>query len=173
VAKTLLLSQISYIGTLITPSRDQLKTMTNDIKKFVCGSLNVSNENFTAELPAGGIGFPDLAEFICALQCGWLKKCIGSTVDNWRWDLNVSTNFNPTIFSQFDNWSEVNQLALNLSVSYETFKVCFLLINDNFKHSELYGNPLLQTRDNLRWDTSLIPLPNDNDMHKRKKNVNF
>jgi hypothetical protein len=153
----------------LTPLNEQLKTLKTEIKNFVCGSLNVSKENFTANIESGGLGFPDLDEFIYALQCGWIKKCIGNTIENWRFDLNLTTNYNPVTFSQFDSWSGDQQLALGLSVSYETFKVCYYLINDNFLVSEFFGNPLLQTQNNLRWDTGQIPPPNDNNWQQRKK----
>jgi hypothetical protein len=44
VAKTFMLSQLGYLGSLIHPTREQMCTITELIGGFVKGSLNVSKE---------------------------------------------------------------------------------------------------------------------------------
>jgi hypothetical protein len=134
VAKTLMLSQISYIASVITPNNDNLNTLKTVIKNFVCGTLSVSSANFSAGIKEGGLGFPDIEEFICGLQISWLKKCIGSRIDTWRYSVNKCTYNNPMLFSQFDQWAIDSNLALGLAASLDSCKVSFYMINNNFSN---------------------------------------
>jgi hypothetical protein len=134
-----------------------------------CGTLNISTANFTTGIKEGGLGFPDVEEFICSLQIGSIKKCIGNTIDVWRYDVNKSTGNNPLLISQFDEWPINSDLALGIVTSLDSLKVCFYHINNNFLNSELYGNPLLRVNNgNLRFDINLIPPPRNLDWQHRK-----
>jgi hypothetical protein len=128
VAKTLMLSQIAYVSAVITPSEGNLSEMKNLIKNFACGTLNISTANFTTGIKEGGLGFPDIEEFICSLQIGWIKKCIGNTIDVWRYDVNKSTGNNPLLISQFDEWPTNSDLALGIATSLHSLKVCFITL---------------------------------------------
>jgi hypothetical protein len=103
----------------------------------------------------------DIEEFLCGLQCTWIKKCINSTINNWRYDINIDTNYTPINFFQFSPIAVELQLHSNISLAWETFKVCFYHLNDNFLQSNLYGNPLLinNSCDKLRMDLSQLPVP--------------
>jgi hypothetical protein len=174
VAKTLMLSQIGYIATVLTQSDENLSEIKTLIKGFVCGTLNISSSNFSNGVKEGGLGFPDIEEFICGLQIGWIKKCIGSTIDVWRYDVNKSTCNNPMLISQFDEWTISNDLVPGLATSLDSCKVCFYHINNNFLSSEIYGNPLLCVNNgNLRFDINLIPPPtNLNWQHRKNCRIN-
>jgi hypothetical protein len=126
-----MLSQIGYISAVITPSEENLSEMKKIIKNFVCGTLNVSSSNFSTGVKEGGLGFPDIEEFICSLQISWIKKCISNTINVWRYDVNKNTSNNPLLISQFDEWPISSDLALGLATSLDSLKVCFYHINNN------------------------------------------
>jgi hypothetical protein len=112
----------------------------------------------------------DIEEFLCSLKCTWVKKCLDNKIDNWRLDLNIATHNNPTTFSQFDEWTTSSSWAEGISISLESLKVCFSLLNDNFLHSSLYGNPLLinELRAKQKFNLNLIPAPNNNSWVNRR-----
>jgi hypothetical protein len=174
VAKTLLLSQVGYVGCIISPKPEQLKRISSQINDFVTGGFNIKKDDLYLSVKKGGLGMIDLEEFLCGLQCSWIKKCIDNTIDVWRYDLNKDTKYNPIIFSQFSDLAAETGFYLNLGLAWESVKVCFFNTNDNFFRSSLYGNPIFinNRRENLRFDVSLIPDPANHDW-ERRHSVNF
>jgi hypothetical protein len=138
------------------------------------GGFNIKKDDLYLSVKKGGLGMIDLEEFLCGLQCSWIKKCIDNTIDVWRYDLNKDTKDNPIIFSQFSNLAAETSFYLNLGLAWESVKVCFFNTNDNFLRSSLYGNPIFinNRRENLRFDMSLIPDPANQDWERRYA-VNF
>ena len=56
IAKSLLLSQINYVGSIIMPDMVQLKTMNKLVEDFVVGKLNVSKSRLYLPSSLGGLG---------------------------------------------------------------------------------------------------------------------
>ncbi len=94
IAKTMLLSQIGYIGCFLTPTNEQLAEMQTLIDGFVKKNLVIAAERLYLKPAEGGIGLIRLSSYISALQCSWLKRCSVTINDPWRWNLAVSCNFN-------------------------------------------------------------------------------
>ena len=77
IAKTLILSQISYLGSIIPLNPDQLKETKKIIEKFFNGKLNIAKTRIYNPVELGGLGMIDLAEFITAQQVSWLMDKTG------------------------------------------------------------------------------------------------
>jgi hypothetical protein len=171
IAKTLMLSQIGYFGSILSPAAEQLKRMSVTITNFVTGGFRISKDDLFLHNGKGGLGLIDLEEFLCGLQSTWIKKCIGSNIDNWRFDINLDTFNNPVNFSQFGKLATETQLYSNWSSGWESIKVCFYQLNDNFLISNLYGNPLLVNNRHakLRFDLSIVPPPDTGNWNNRTK----
>jgi hypothetical protein len=153
VAKTLMLSQISYIGSLIQPTPQQLELIQTIINNFVKGNLRIAKNNIVTSLEKGGIGMIDVQEFLIGLQCSWFKRCYNSTIDSWRTDLNVLTQGN-VLTANPDRIDEGPHPVLNsLSKSFWEFKKYFYRYPGNFTQGFVLGNPLLI--DNRRDKNSL------------------
>jgi hypothetical protein len=83
IAKTLMLSQIGYFGSIIMPDPEQVKRLSQSINNFVKGNLNLCKDDICLAVDRGGIGMIDVEEFLCGLQCSWIKKCLNNcTIDN-------------------------------------------------------------------------------------------
>jgi hypothetical protein len=54
VAKTLMLSKLSYLGCVLDPDPDQLNEINNIITSFIKGKMNISMEKITAPPDQGG-----------------------------------------------------------------------------------------------------------------------
>jgi hypothetical protein len=156
-----MLSQIGYFGSILSPAAEQLKRMSATITNFVTGGFRISKDDLFLHSGKGGLGLIDLEEFLCGLQSTWIKKCIGNNIDNWRFDINLDTINNPVNFSQFGKLATETQLYSNWSSAWESTKVCFFQLNDNFLISNLYGNPLLinNRHAKLRFDLWIVPPP--------------
>jgi hypothetical protein len=83
-AKSLMLSQVSYLGSIINPSPEQLSILKKLIYNFVQGQLAVAKDKITLEPQFGGLGMIDLDSFIPALQCSWLKRLNNGSPDTYK-----------------------------------------------------------------------------------------
>jgi hypothetical protein len=88
IAKTVLLSQIGYVGAISTPDPEQLSDMQNLINNFIKGSLRIAKSNIATNIDKGGVQMIELNDFLTGLQCNWVKRAYNSTIDGWRFDMN-------------------------------------------------------------------------------------
>ena len=164
IAKTLLLSQISYLGCIITPAPETLKSLKKKIEKFITGGLNIAKDRVYKQLSLGGLGMIDIEDFICAQQVIWFKRANQSTRDNWRVDLKKIGNGNVLTAGKLDFSVETFPIFKYLAESYNKFLVAFNKTNDNFSKSFLLNNPSMtisryDTRPiNFNFLTSSVPL---------------
>jgi hypothetical protein len=94
IAKTMLLSQIGYIGCFITPTENQLSVMQNLFDGFVTQRMVIAADRLYLKPAEGGLGLIRLSSYIAALQCSWIKRCTVNINDPWRWNLAMSCDFN-------------------------------------------------------------------------------
>ncbi len=144
IAKTLLYSQIGYIGCIITPTNEQIKLMEEIIFNYVRGNLSISKEKCSAKPEVGGIGLIDIKQYIVALQVNWVKRALESTRDNWRYDLIRLTSNNPLTLSPMGAPKNRYPIIWQLATSWQAFIKCYYNANDNFKKSFLVNNPNLK-----------------------------
>jgi hypothetical protein len=97
IVKTLCLSQINYLGCIIPPTADQLKTINQRLENFVKAKLSISRERMYGSISQGGLGLIDVSSFIKAQHVLWIKRSIGNASDNWREDIYNLSYGNPLI----------------------------------------------------------------------------
>ena len=153
IAKTLLYSQIGYIGCIITPTSKQLKKLEKLVFEFVKGNLNVSYEKIATPAEKGGLGLFKIDEYICALQVSWLKRADASTRDCWRFDLRKKGNGNLLTVTPGSIDKNVNPILFNLATSWVKFSKCFYSNNSNFRYSFVLNNPIIKRN---RVDTGIL-----------------
>ena len=144
IAKTMMLSQLSYLGCIISPSKDQLLNIKTIVDKFIVGKLNVAKDRIYRPTTLGGLGMIDLSEFITAQQTVWFKRASASTRDNWRVDLKKLSRGNILAMGADDVPGNAYPIFKYLCCSYETFLQAFSRGNDNFKKSYIVNNPLIK-----------------------------
>jgi hypothetical protein len=88
LAKSLMLSKVSYIGCFLDPDPEQCRQMEEIIYNFVKGKLNVSHARITAPTALGGLGMIDLKLHLKSQKVSWLKRATDSK-DLWA---NVMKN---------------------------------------------------------------------------------
>jgi hypothetical protein len=74
IAKTFMLSQIGYLGCILTPKQEQLQLVTNILCDFVKGNLNVSKDRIMMNPEDGGVGMINVEHYLTAIQASWIKK---------------------------------------------------------------------------------------------------
>jgi hypothetical protein len=142
IAKTMLISQIGYIGCIITPTANQIATMQDLIDGYVRKGIVIASERLYTKPNLGGLGLIKLDKYIAALQCSWIKRCSIVINDPWRWILSAACNFN------FDNINTAmilkrdHPIVWNIFESMNKFEKSLFLINENFLEARLVDNPM-------------------------------
>jgi hypothetical protein len=118
----------------------ELQSIMNN---FVSGKMRLSGKQITTAIDRGGVGCIDVKNFIMSLQCSWVKRAYGNTIDTWRLELNNRTGGNvllttPQIFD-----IDINPILHGISDSFKEFKANYYLRNENFIESYAIGNPVL------------------------------
>ena len=144
IAKTLLLSQINYLGCIITPDPGQMRTMKNLIEGFIVGRLNIAKDRICRPSNLGGLGMIDVEDFISAQQVVWVKRAAISLRDNWRVDMNKITHGNVYTLSG-DNFGHADfPIFVYIAESLRKFLSAYGEKNDNFSKMYLANNPLIK-----------------------------
>ena len=99
VAKSMLYSQVNYLGSFLPFSQVHHLSFSKPIEKFVNGNLKAT------EVKNGGLGLVRMADFLNCQKCGWLPLTKTSTkngnltflrVMGGKWDQHTNLNSPPT-----------------------------------------------------------------------------
>ena len=99
IAKTLLISQINFLGCFKMPTEAQLNIMQNLIDEFVIGRLIVSKSRIYLSIENGGLGCFKIRDFLVAQHVIWIKKAFLNSKDNWSYDIKKLSHGNPIAIS--------------------------------------------------------------------------
>ena len=94
VIKSLLFSQILYLGNFIMPSTERLKKNQTVLDEFAVGSMNFAKNRIYLAKEEGGLGLFNVENFLIGQQAVWVLRASLSTRDNWRHKLRVLCNGN-------------------------------------------------------------------------------
>jgi hypothetical protein len=144
VCKTFMLSQVGYLGCIISPSEPQLTRLQKLIDNFCVGTLKIAKTRLYLPTCEGGMGLINLKDFITALQCTWVKRVTQHWGDNWRFDLKAKCYGNPLIANEKTFLPAENPILFNICKSFGTFAQEFYRVEDNYKKAFIFKNPLFR-----------------------------
>jgi hypothetical protein len=156
IVKTLCLSQLSYLGCIISPSDSDIKKIEKCINNFVTGKMNISKDKLYKKPSEGGLGLINISHFLCAQQSLWIKKVLYAACDNWREDLFNITYGNPIILHPSLVDKDLHPILYNIACSFVAFKDSFFKQNDNYKKSPLLYNNIFTRNRNDRQVLNLM-----------------
>jgi hypothetical protein len=142
VAKSLLFSQIIYLGSILMPSRQRINELQNNLDNFVKGNLNFAKNRITLPIVDGDLGMFNVEEFLTAQQCVWIFRAHSSTRDNWRVRLKQLCNGNVLIAGPNIIDPIANPILHGLSCSFEKLRIAHESNNENFVKACVFNNPL-------------------------------
>jgi hypothetical protein len=142
VIKSLLMSQVIYLGSFLMPSAVKLKKFQELLDNFALGKLNVAKNRISLPREQGGLGLFDVENFLMAQQAGWIFKAEKSSRDNWRAKLrhlcyNYVLSAGPALISE-----SANPILHNLSVSFERIRIAHDSLHSNFTASSIVNNKI-------------------------------
>ncbi len=136
IAKSLLLSQVTFYGTVLDPTTVQLNKINQIIEDFVTHKIVISKERIYLPVNKGGLGMVNIESFLAAQKCAWIRRCFNKINDVWRWDFLRLTNYSLSTvrLESFDK--NPNQMLWNIGNA-----VCkFQLENENFLEAPVFNN---------------------------------
>jgi len=141
IAKTMMYSQINYMGCFLNFNNAQLDALSNLITKFVGGKLNIAKQRFFKSPSEGGIGLFDMQIFLQAQKCSWVKRaCIGS--NNWKIKLQKAGT--GTIFNQNPEKLLKGEFGIlrGISEDFQKFAHAYWKRDNNFEKAHIVNNRL-------------------------------
>jgi hypothetical protein len=143
VIKSLLISQVIYLGSFLMPSPVKFKKIQDLLDKFALGKMNFAVNRISLPCEQGGLGLFDLENFLMAQQAGWILKAKRSSRDNWRAKLrNLCYNnvlcAGPSLISK-----QANPILHILSSSFERIRIAHDSLHSNFTEACIVNNKLI------------------------------
>jgi hypothetical protein len=142
VIKSLLFSQILYLGSFQMPSQEKLKKMQKLQDDFAVGNSRIGKDRITQSVEAGGLGLFDIEKFLTSQQASWIFKANLSSRDNWWYKLRSLCNGNvlcagPGIIKQ-----SANPILYGVSCSFQKLRLSHDSSNSNFVNALVLNNPI-------------------------------
>jgi hypothetical protein len=94
VIKSLLFSQILYLGSFLMPSPEKIKSIQKILDEFAIGNMNFARDRITQPTTMGGLGLFCVEKILISQQSKWIFKAYASSRDNWRYALRLLCNGN-------------------------------------------------------------------------------
>jgi hypothetical protein len=141
IAKTLLYSQINYLGCFLPMPDDILSEYDNAIVNFVKGKLNIAKKRMYQTPENGGLGLFDLRNFLDAQKCAWIKRSRDLS-EPWKVILFVSN------YGNLFNVKEKNinkfeyPICHSICKSFENFTDMYVKADENFRDSYIFDSKI-------------------------------
>jgi hypothetical protein len=144
VCKTFMLSQIGYIGSILSPTNNQCKRLQDLTDKFCLGTMRIAKKKLYLPPAQGGLGLIKISSYITALQCAWVKRSTEHWCDNWRFDLKKACYGNPLI-ANVNTFSRItNPVLHNICSSFGKFTLEFYKKDRNYKKALVFKNGMFK-----------------------------
>jgi hypothetical protein len=142
VIKSLLFSQILYLGCFIMPSCERMKKIQSILDEFALGTMNFAKNKIYLEKEEGGLGLFNVENFLTGQQSAWIFRANVSTRDNWRFKLRSLCNGDVLCAGTHLIKKEANPVLHGLAASFQNFKKKHDGLHSNFANAIVFNNPL-------------------------------
>jgi len=143
VAKSMLYSQLNYLGSFIPFDNAQLQSFSEPIIEFVRGNLNIAKSRIFLNTSNGGLGLTDIRAFLGYQKCAWLKLALKCD-EHWKLTLYAKSNGN--ILNIRSKWLEGNPILKGFGLAAEQLLNKHININENFWKAPIFEQPFFCTR---------------------------
>ncbi len=142
IAKTMMYSQINYLGCFLQIPGRVIDTYSEVIEKFVSGKLNISKSKITKPIEMGGLGLFELGTFLDAQKIAWVKRA--KNLDDWWKILLYSKSYGSVFNLRCKHFNVVTEPCLySIAKSYEKFLFCYSKSGENYKSTYMFENSAL------------------------------
>jgi hypothetical protein len=166
IAKTLMLSKLSYLGCMLDPDPVQLAEINNVIINFIRGKLNISVERITSPPDRGGLGMINIDDFLTGLKIAWVRRA-KQINDMW----STAINCYEITRRDLGTGSENTMIISNIHKAFLKLKTAVILHKHNILVSPVVNNPVLNLAgvQSINLDNVPVPVP----LRRRIENLTF
>ena len=144
VASTYLMSQLSYLMSVVTPSPQQCKIVDNLIKDFICGKNKISFDTIFLPKILGGLGMCQTEITAKALKLNLFVRSLNSD-DVWATAIqNCCLNKKHLIYGNYDNVLDHYTFSNEILNSFFYFEKSFYRLNKNILSTPIRNLNILQ-----------------------------
>ena len=88
ISKTLLISQVTYLGPILSPVTVTISEIQECIDNFVIRGMPIAADRKYTQPKNGGLGLIKISDLFDSLKCSWFKRLICDGInDNWRFSM--------------------------------------------------------------------------------------
>ena len=145
ITKSFLLPQITYVGSILTVSDEQISTIEDLIYNFINQDANIARSKIFSSHEEGGLGIPRIKVFLQSLDCLLFKKSLFVT-DTWSTQLrNFATKNDKFYYSKNCN-PDQNPILHRIISNYQDFALNFWMEHDNVHDMRVFNNCFVTDR---------------------------
>ena len=134
IAKSMMYSQINYLGCILPFDAIQIQHLSILIEDFFRGNLNISRKRMVMTCEEGGLGLFNLGHFLDAQRCAWIKRA-NSLDDYWKRAL-YNKSYGSVTNVRAEHFNREETLILHcIALSYEKFLTHHTMWTENFRSS--------------------------------------
>jgi Reverse transcriptase (RNA-dependent DNA polymerase) len=172
IAKSMLYSQINYLGCFLDFSENSIQLWETIIGNFVSANLRISARRIFLATEKGGLGLPGLKNFLESLKCAWVARARSSTDASWKEVFRkIST---VTFFTQNLHFvNRVDGCLRAISNAFSGFKKGYARSNNNYLKMVIFEDPLftINTRNGATLNNDDINLAWPLNVQNKIKNL--
>ena len=87
----MLISQVTYLGPLLSPSAAIISKMQACIDNYVMRGIPVAADRKYCKPSKGGLGLINIADLFDSFKCSWYKRILQDGINDY-WGLSLSRN---------------------------------------------------------------------------------
>jgi hypothetical protein len=139
ISKTMLYSQINYLGCFLPKKENFLNDWDKLITDFVKGKMNIARKRLYKAPEEGGLGLFNISDFLDAQKCAWIRRSLDLNKP-WKALLYVN-NFGCILNSKARNINPLEYpICHSICLSYERMTDVFTCVNENFYNCSIFEN---------------------------------
>jgi Reverse transcriptase (RNA-dependent DNA polymerase) len=141
ITKTMLLSQINYLGCFLDFPQHYLKRWETIIFSFAAGNLRISKERVFLPCEKGGLGLPVVDDFIAAQKCSWILRASKNNNAEWR-ELIRSCTTNSYLNLDLNKLRIFDGIFSSFGAAMKCFRKGFVSSNNNYLKVPVFSDEL-------------------------------
>jgi hypothetical protein len=142
IAKTMMYSQLNYIGCVIQVPAGIVTNIENEIFSFVSGNLRIAKQRVFKQVENGGLGLFNVQHYLDAQACSWVRRCTPVDQD-WKARLLAAGTGNLYQIHCGFGLDSLFPVLKNISRAFGNFIDSFTRTNRNFLNAYLLNNMAL------------------------------
>ena len=138
VTKSLVYSQLNYLGSFLPFTGEQLKKMAEPIENFISGNLNIAKARIYAKIENVGLGLVEIKNFLNYQKCGWIKLALKPD-ENWKQLIFLKSCGD--IGNLREKWVLDHPILKGFGRTLDFLRRAFSLDCENFRKANIYDSP--------------------------------